>query len=271
MSYRIRNNRDFLHRDVGSGGLLGRIGEDVVVRIRAAQRQCAEGHRLARTDILVRKGTRSADCQVVATDHAGEGCACSVDGSGRITIINLITGGDTGNRDFLCKDLVGSVDRNGIGRESVVAVNGQTAESGSGNFFHIGAVERGVGPADGDAIDGQRGAVKGSVAVVGLGGDVCHDVIHGQHLLIDRQICTVEDQIIVGGCSKRTLRNGISTNVFACIAGQRAGQGVATDQTADRVSQARVGFAVNLALGIGCDRNIFGCDLSCGINCNRIC
>ena len=132
----IRNRQttegDFLRRDVGGGRTLGRIGKDVVACIRAAQRQCAKGHRLARADILIAERTGRADRQVVTSDHAREGRAGGIDRSSCITIIDLITGGDTGNRDLLRRDVGCDGTLVAACREDIVAciraAEGQSAE-----------------------------------------------------------------------------------------------------------------------------------------------
>src|SRR6185436_17270428 len=76
-------------------------------------------------------------------------------------------------------------------------------------------------------------------------------------LLGDRKVSTDKSQVIVTAKGNSALRDGISTNILASSAFQRAGEGVGEGQRAGRdlVGQRWVSLAVDLGLGIRGDLN----------------
>ena len=248
-----RRDRDLLRGDVGgSGGFIA--GEFVVSGSFAGQRP-DEADRLVSGSIPVRKGTGHGERNFgfVTGNDTGlvEGHICA-----RFTVVLTIRSSDVADGDLCLVDrqvrarkskrIVGGnsniTRRDRIGADIFASITGQNTT------YHIIC---------GIAVDKTGDRVsQGRVGfTVGLADCIRRD---RQGRLVDRQVGTGEVKLIVGGCGKRTLRDGISSNVVAfCTAQsacQHAGFGIAVDKTADLIRQARIGFAVGLADCIRRDR-----------------
>ena len=241
-----RRDRDLLRGDVGSG--FGQVTGEFVVA------GCITGQRPDKIDrficggILVCKSTghcernfgfitgndtglikghicaRSAVVLTIRSSDVADGDRCLVDCQVRARKSKRIVGG---NSNITRRDRIGA---------DIFA-----GSTGQNTTYHIGfdiAVDQTADRVSQDRIG----------FTVGLADCIRCD---RQSRLIDCKVCTGEGQCVIIGCRKRTLRDGISTDIFACIAAQGAGQnigcGIAVDQTADLVSQGRIIRTVGLA------------------------
>ena len=159
-----------LGRDRGSGrGLTsGRI-DDVVCRIRAAQRQGAERDSLSGSGVCVREGSGGADGEEVTADHVAEGGVGCIDSGIGIAVIDFVFGSDAADGDFLCRHIEGIaheshgvvaavvsvVDRNGslqdvMGADVPVAAGGFCTVNDKFAADGVAIEQRGVGVSRGD-------------------------------------------------------------------------------------------------------------------------
>ena len=248
-----RRDRDLLRGDVGGG--FGQIAGKFVVTGSFAGQRPDEIDRLISGSILVCESTGHSECNFgfVTGNDTGlvEGHICA-----RFTVVLTIRSSDVADGDRCLVDrqvgarkskrIVGGncniTRRDRIGADIFAGITGQNTT------YHIGFDI---------AVDQTADLVsQGRVGfTVGLADCIRRD---RQGRLVDRQVGSGEVKLIVGGCNKRTLRDGISSNVVAfCtaqFARQHAGFGIAVDKTADLISQGRIGFTVGLADCICRDR-----------------
>ena len=271
-------DRDRCLADLGSG-FDGVTDQFVVAGIRTGQREAACCHLDGIGSVgRVKVGSCAGgiDRDRIAGDDRAFGKTDADDFCNFRAVIDFIRNRQTTEGDFLRKDLARSINRRSSCGERIVAVDRQTGKGGSSDTCHISAVEGGAGPADGDAIDGQRGAVKGGVAVIGLGSDICHDVRHRQHLLINGQFAVGRGDFVVGGhiiviCILDNDRIFNVEDIFARIGtgccrggadGVTAHDGIARRDAVQRMDVAVVGHGIACAGDGQCqfvDRQVLRC------------
>ena len=160
---------DLADGNVCRGGRLAVGFDNVVVCVRAAKRQRAEGDGLAGGNVLIGEFACGADGKIIIRNHVAEHGVGGVECGSGIAVIDFIRCGDAADGDFTSRD-VRRGGRLAVGFDDVVcrirAAKRQSAEGDSliGGNFLIGELACG---ADGKII------VRNHIAEHGVGGVEC--------------------------------------------------------------------------------------------------